>query len=138
MKVLIDTCVVLDVLQKREPFFAEAREVFLAAARNRIVGCISAKSVTDIYYLTHRLLHSNEASRKVLGDLFKLFALIDSTGEVCRRALVSDMSDYEDAVMAQSAARSGCDVIVSRNLKDYESSPVPAKSPGELLEMLDE
>ena len=30
MKVLLDTCVVVDVLQKREPFYQNAMDIFLA------------------------------------------------------------------------------------------------------------
>ena len=31
MRVLLDTCVVIDALQSREPFYEEAQEIFLAA-----------------------------------------------------------------------------------------------------------
>lgn len=66
MKVLIDTCVVIDLLQKREPFFDDAHMTFLAAANHQFEGAISAKSVTDIYYLMHRFLHDDSKSRKAL------------------------------------------------------------------------
>ena len=49
MKALVDTCVIIDLLQKREPFFKEAHLTFLAAAGNQFDGAISAKSITDIY-----------------------------------------------------------------------------------------
>lgn len=60
MRVLLDTCVVIDALQSREPFYEEAQEIFLAAANRRIDGFLTAKAVTDIYYLTHRLTHSDK------------------------------------------------------------------------------
>ena len=65
-----------------------------------------------------------------------LFDLIDTAGMDCRRAISSDMSDFEDAVMAESALRSGMDCIVTRNGKDYRLSPVPICTPGELLEKI--
>ena len=52
MRVLIDTCVVVDVLQSREPFVADSQKIFILAANQQFIGCITAKSVTDIYYLT--------------------------------------------------------------------------------------
>ena len=53
MKVLIDTCVVVDFLQQRQPFAESALKVFMLAGSGEINGYITAKSVTDIYYLIH-------------------------------------------------------------------------------------
>ena len=72
MRVLLDTCVVIDVLQGREPFCKEGQQLFLAAANDLFAGCITAKAATDIYYLTHRHTHSDKASREVLSKLFVL------------------------------------------------------------------
>lgn len=35
MRVLIDTCIIIDVLQSREPFCKEAQELFLAVANKQ-------------------------------------------------------------------------------------------------------
>lgn len=51
MRALIDTCIVIDLLQKREPFFVDAHKVFLSLANRQYEGYISAKSVADIHYL---------------------------------------------------------------------------------------
>ena len=136
MRVLLDTCVIIDALQSREPFYKEAQEIFLAAANRRIDGFLTAKAVTDIYYLTHRVTHSDKETRQILSTLLNLFELVDTDGMDCRRAISSDMSDFEDAVMAESALRSGMDCIVTRNGGDYRRSPVPVCTPGELLEKI--
>jgi len=133
MRALIDTCVVIDALQSREPFCREAQALFICAANGQFDGFITAKSSTDIYYLTHRCTHSDSDSREVLERLFILFELLDTAGVDCRRALVSAMADYEDAVMAESALRAGMDCIVTRDAKDYAKSPVPVCRPAELL-----
>ena len=52
MRILIDTCIIIDALQNREPFNKNAQEIFLLAANRKFDGFITAKSVTDIYYLT--------------------------------------------------------------------------------------
>ena len=44
MKVLIDTCVAMDFLQKREPFADDALRLFRAAASELFAGYITAKS----------------------------------------------------------------------------------------------
>lgn len=138
MRALIDTCVIIDVLQSREPFASDAQKIFLLAANEQFIGCISAKSVTDIYYLTHRLTHDDKASRAVLGKLFTLFEVADTAGMDCRRAIPSEISDYEDAVMIETALRTEVDCIVTRNTRDYSKSPITVYSPGEFIKRLEE
>ena len=41
--------------------------------------------------------------------------------------------DFEDAVVAAAAEHAGCEAIVSRNVADFEDSPVPALTPEEYL-----
>ena len=136
MNVLIDTCVILDALQSREPFNKDAEAVFLSVANGRCAGFLTANSITDIYYLVHKALHSAEETKKVLGVLFNLFDILDTCGIDCRRALTSDISDYEDAVMIEAAARSKIDCVVTRNLKDYAGAPMPVYSPVQFVELL--
>ena len=105
-------------------------------ANRRCVGFLTANSMTDIYYLMHKALHSAEETKKVLGVLFNLFEILDTCGIDCRRALTSDISDYEDAVMIEAAARAEIDCIVTRNLKDYAGAPMPVYSPAQFVELL--
>lgn len=138
MRVLFDTCVILDALQAREPFRADAEKLFLLVANERISGAMTAKSITDIYYLTHRLTHSDQRTREILMNLLSLFDLVDTTGNDIRQALLSELSDYEDAVMVEAAVREELDCIVTRNLHDYRKAACKVLSPGELLQMLTE
>lgn len=64
---------------------------------------ITAKSSTDIYYLMHWFTHDDKASREVLAKLFTLFELVDTAGIDCKRTIQSEMTDYEDAIMVESA-----------------------------------
>ena len=136
MRVLVDTCVAIDVLQHREPFWEDSFAVFMAVANRQADGFLSAKSFTDIYYLTHHATHSDTEARKVVSTLLVPFDLLDTSGADCRRAISSQLSDYEDAVMAETALRSGMDCIVTRNQRDYKASPVPVYTPTEFLRLL--
>ena len=138
MKVLMDTCVIVDVLQSRGSFVEDAQTLFLLAANERFEGYITAKSVTDIYYLTHRLTHSDQKTREVLSGLFSFFAVADTTGADCLHALSSAVSDYEDAVMAETAARMKLDCIVTRNEADYQACRLRVLSPRDLIRALEE
>ena len=103
MRAVIDTCVILDYLQNREPFFDDALNIALGRANNEFEGYITANSMTDLYYIVHRHTHSNIESRKIINGLTSLFGLIDTYAEDCINALHNDMNDYEDAVMSETA-----------------------------------
>lgn len=136
MKALIDTCVVMDFLQGREPFAKTARDIFRAAAGELFCGCITAKSATDIYYLTHRCTHSDVESRTKLNKLLTIVELLDSKAEDVFRGISSKVSDFEDAVMIETAVRSRSDCIITRNTKDYSLSPIPVYTPEKFMEIL--
>ena len=137
MRALLDTCIVIDGLQNREPFCKAAQNIFLSAANNQFIGCITAKAATDIYYLMHRYTHDEKASRAVLGKLFTLFDVLDTAGTDCRHAIPSSIPDYEDAVMAETAVRAEADCIVTRNLGDYRQTSIPVFSPEEFLKKIE-
>ena len=137
MKVLLDTCVIMDFLQNREPFAQDAKKIMQAAAMELFSGYITAKSATDIYYLTHKCTHSDKESRKKLDQLLTIVAMLDSAADDVFNAISSNISDFEDAVMVETALRSKVDSIVTRNKKDFTNSPVTVYSPAEFIAVLE-
>ena len=73
-----------------------------------------------------------------MSTLLIPFDVLDTAGIDCRKALSSDISDFEDAVMTETALRANMDYIVTRNERDYVKSPVPVCTPSELLKLLEE
>ena len=136
MKALLDTCVVVDFLQKREPFAQDALSLFRAAAIQEFSGYITAKSATDIFYLSHRATHSNEQSGILLQRLLDLVGMLDSLGADVRLALLAECADFEDAVMIETAKRCGMDCIVTRNIKHYAGASIPVYEPADFLRLL--
>ena len=135
---MIDTCIVVDALQKRESFFPEAESIFLLCANLKFDGFLSAKAITDIYYLTHQQTHSNEETRKIIRTLCNLFHLLDTTSLDIQKAISSEVSDFEDAVRIETAIRSKLDCIVTRNTSDYKKSVIPVYTPSEFIKLVDE
>lgn len=131
MKALIDTNIIIDALQSRDGFNRDAKEVILCAPD--FGGCVTANSVTDIYYLQHQYFHDRETTKENLIEVLRLFDILDTIAEDCRNALRSSIADFEDAVMVEAAMREGVDVIVTRNKKDFKGSPVEVLTPKEFL-----
>lgn len=136
MKILIDTCIVIDFLQKRKPFDKEAVKIMKLAATEQFIGCITAKAATDIYYLNKRAFHNEKESRIKLNQLLSIVGMVDTSAEDVFHAISSQVSDFEDAVMIETAIRLKMDCIVTRNLKDYEKSTVPVYEPVKFLQIL--
>ncbi len=136
MKVLLDTCVLIDSLQNREPFSKFSNQILIAAAGCRFAGCISAKSVADIYYLMHRYTHDDRKTREMLSALLDIFELLDTTASDCKSAIVSEVSDFEDAIMIETAIREQVDCIVTRNTRDYAGAALPVLEPDAFLKKL--
>ena len=135
MRILFDTCVVADILGKTR-FFKDAFTAYDVALFKKMDVCLSASSTTDIAYLLHsRGFMNRKDARSVIGVLADQFDIVDNTAADARRAFESAMPDYEDALIAYAASRSGVDFIVTRNEKDFALSPVPAVSPERFVEL---
>lgn len=135
MKVLFDTCVVIDILGKTS-FFKDAFSAYDVALFKKMDVCLSASSTTDIVYvLASRGFMSRENARNLALDLFELFDIVDTTKSDVRMASESVMEDYEDALIAYAALRSGVDFIITRNTKDFEHSPVPVMTPDSFVSL---
>jgi predicted nucleic acid-binding protein len=140
MRVLLDTNVIVDVLQQREPWFADGQKIFYAIANKQITGCITAKEAADIHFFSRKQFTGQEnvdvKARQVMTKLYALFELIDTLGIDCQNAIAIENNDYEDAIMIESAVRSGLDCIVTRNPEHFKPSPIPVYSPSEFVQKL--
>ena len=137
MRVLIDSNVILDALMTREPWAEQAEGILLASAEEKLAGYITASMVTDIYYIIHKHLRSREQSKMALVKLLAILDVLEVNGSDCEKALESELSDYEDAVLVTCAKRHKIDFIVTRNMKDFNKSPVDALTPNDLLKKID-
>jgi len=130
---VIDTNVILDALLAREPFLENARAIFSMELNDRVNATITSNTVTDIYYLSHKVVSDDTVVRKTLDALFHVFPIAEVSNADCVDALESPMADYEDAVLALCARRHSAAVIVTRNVSDFANSPVEALTPAEFI-----
>ena len=138
MKALIDTNVIIDVLQQREPWFKEGSAIFLAIAGRQVAGHITARQVLDLHFFSRKQFRGQNdvdaRAREVIAKLLGLFEVIDTLAVDCRTAMGIDNNDYEDAVMIASAQRSGMDCIVTRDPDHFRASPIAVYSPGSFIQ----
>ncbi len=129
MTVLIDTNVILDYVLKREPFAEAARDCLDRLMTGKAKMWLTASTVTDIYYVTRRALHDSAKAKEVVAKLLNAFQIAGVDKSDCLDALDIGISDYEDALVSVCAKKVKADAIVTRNVKDFVGSPVPAIPP---------
>ena len=133
MRVLIDTNVILDILQKREPFFTDSYRALRRALENDAECLISASAATDIFYVLRKSLGSAQQAKEHIDQLAQVVSFADVQGMDIHTSLMRAMPDFEDAVVDAMAERSGASYILTRNIKDFTGSVVPAILPADFL-----
>ena len=135
MKVWIDTNVLLDVLCNRPAFVEASSDVWKRCEVRGIDGYISSLSVLNIVYIMRKELTQEKIS-DIIRQLSIIFKVVDLKTDDIAKAAELPIADYEDAVQSVGASRVYAQYIVTRNMKDYANSKVPAIQPSELLEKL--
>lgn len=140
MKALLDTNIVVDVLQRREPWFQDGAAIFRAIATNQVEGFLTAKQIADLHFFSRKQFRGeanvDKKARQVIGKLLALFRLVDTLGIDCQNALGNDNGDYEDAVLMESVVRVGLDCIVTRNPDHFVTSKVRVYAPDEFVSII--
>ena len=131
MNVFIDTNILLDVLARREPFYADSAEVWTLAETGRITGYVSTLSLPNLYYVLRRA-KGPAAARKALGVLRDIFTLVPLDVQITNQAVDAAIKDFEDAVQFFSALRA-CRGLVTRNPKDFLLGDIAVQTPAEFL-----
>ena len=133
MRVLIDTNVILDALVGRQPYFDNADKIIKLCADKIIHGCLAAHSISNIFYILRKDMSANDR-RHVLLNLCNILEVegVDSQ-KVISALNRNDFRDLEDCIQDECALTANADYIVTRNVKDFENSRVPAILPEELL-----
>jgi len=131
IRVLLDTNVVLDYILERADH-NKAAEIFDHLDKGHIEVFVAAITPINVFYTTRKEKNKDAAQDAVsfLLDAVQ-FCLTDQT--VLQNAFDLGFSDYEDAVQCSSAIAEGLDAIVTRNTKDFETSPITVFSPAEFL-----
>lgn len=133
MRILIDTNIIMDILQKREPFFADSYRALRKAIESDVECLLSASAVTDIFYMLRKAFGSAQQAKEQLERIAQLVSFADVQGMDIHTALMREMPDFEDAMVDAVAERNGAAYILTRNIKDFAGSVVPAILPADFL-----
>ncbi|MFZ1787206.1 MAG: PIN domain-containing protein [Saprospiraceae bacterium] len=131
-KIFLDTNIVIDFLGERTSFYELSARILTLADIKKIKLFTSPTTIANSYYILSR----NENPKIILEKIrkFKLLCSISiMNDEVIEKALNSDFKDFEDSMQYFSALATNCDIIISRNEKDFKNALIPVMNPESYL-----
>ncbi len=132
MRLMLDLNVLLDVVQRREPFYAASAALLSRALDSEMEGYLPGHALTTLHYIVNRSAGREQADELVDWLLAHLEIVAQNKLQFVRARSLA-FRDFEDAAVASAAEAARCDLIATRNVSDFEGSPVPAVTPEEFL-----
>lgn len=134
-KLFLDTNVMLDLLGEREPFYESSAKIATIADKGKIKLIVSALSYSTVFYLLSKF-EDNEVVKEKLRKFKVITGTSDLTDKIIDKGLASKFSDFEDALQYQCAINMDCNILITRNGKDFKESHIPVMTPDEYLKSL--
>ena len=133
--ILIDTNVLVDVVDEREPF-SEASTRFLDLISARVEpACVAWHTISNLHYVAKPDPDGPDIL-SFIEDLANLVTVVPTSNADLLRALRLPMRDFEDAMQVAAAMAAGARLIVTRNLNHFRNSPIRAVSPEDAIAKL--
>lgn len=138
IKLVLDTNIVIDFLNEREPFYDKARLLMTAGRVGEFDLWISASQVTDLIYILSEggkasLIKEVSEQLQGLRTFVNVFPVSDREID---KMLSSSWKDPEDRLLFEVALTLKANCLVTRNQSDFESNLVPILNCDELFNWL--
>ena len=134
-RIFIDTNVMLDFLGERKPYYESIAKIATLGEKQKLTLVASPLSYATVNYFLSKFENSKTAREKLRK--FKIISEICSLDEhTVEKGLNSSFKDFEDALQYFSATESDCELIITRNGKDFKKSLLPVMTTDEFLKSL--
>ena len=130
-KLFLDTNIVIDLLERREPFGQDAVRLFTMAYNKQVKLIVSPTTFATASFLLHK--HGKEGVINLLSSLRRLVSVATCNERIVDDSLTSLFPDFEDAMQYYTALKVGADAIITRNGKDFLESKIPVMTASEYL-----
>jgi len=132
MRILVDTNIFLDTLMDREGLAQASQEVLDWCGAHPGEAWIAWHTLSNLFYIGAKTVGRTDAM-KYLDAILLAFEIAPCGSSSARFARSLGMADFEDALQVAAAAEADAKLIVTRNAKDFERSPIRAAKPGRFL-----
>lgn len=132
---LLDTDVLIDLALDRRPYSETAVALLDRIEATGHTAFIAWHSVANFHYLVSPS-RGRRSARSFIAELTRFIDVAAGDAAAIRYAASLPMKDFDDAMQVAAARSCGASRIVTRNIKDYERSPIPAITPQQALSRL--
>ena len=132
----LDTNIVMDLLEKREPYCNDAVRLFTMAYNRQVSLVVSPMTYSTASYLLRK--HGSEGVRNLLSNFRRLSRVATTNECTVDDSLASQFADLEDAMQYYTALKAKADIIITRNGKDFANSKIPVMTAAEFLATINE
>lgn len=132
MRIFLDTNVLIDIICQREGY-EQAGKVLAFSDKPKNIVYTSVLSMANVAYILRKIL-KGDLLYQTLEMLSKRLKISSMTQDSFDKAIALKASDFEDALQYYSALQEECEVIVTRNKKDFPFSKMMVCTPDEFLE----
>ena len=134
-RVYLDTNVMLDLLGEREPFYNSIAQIATLADQKKLQIVVSPISFATVNYFLSKFEGISVAKDKLRKfKVLSEISIIDET--IIEKGLNSNFEDFEDSLQYFCAVDSECEVIITRNAKDFKNSLLPVMSAEEFIKSI--
>lgn len=127
-RIFLDTNIILDLLI-REEYKSQIKDLIYHCAEDELY--ISYLSFANAAYIMRK--YPKSEIKEKLNLILELFEIIPNDKYQIQKALDTEGSDFEDILQYQSAISLRCEVILTRNAKDFHFSDIPIMTVEEFL-----
>lgn len=134
-RIFIDTNIMLDFLGERKPFYDPIAKIATLAEKGNLTMVVSPISFAMVNYFLAKFENPKIAREKLRK--FKIISKVCLLDEqTIEKGPNSSIEDFEDALQYFSATESDCEIIITRNGKDFTKSLLPVMTADEFLKSL--
>ena len=131
IKLYIDSDIILDLLLKRNDY-DNAAELMTKIDNKKYKGYTTPLAIANIHYIMTKF-GGKKKSIKNIRKLRKIISILSIDEEIVDEALLSDNTDFEDAIQYIASEKNNIDFIITRNKGDFKNSKLPVLNAKEFL-----
>ena len=130
---LLDTDVLIDIALDRRPHSGPSSELLDRVERGPRRAFVAWHTLSNFYSLVTSA-RGDADTRDFIAELVRFVEVAPADAAAVHYAVSLPMADFENAMQVAAARACGAQHIVTRNVRDFVRSPIPAMTPREALE----
>ncbi len=129
---LLDSDVLIDVALERTPHHGPSSRLLTLIEQRGQRAFLAWHTISNFHYIVAQE-RGGPYARDFIAGLLQYIEVAETGTADVRYAIGLPMADFEDALQAAAARACGARSIVTRNVRDFARSPVPAVTPAQAI-----